>query len=159
MDPIRNRAFKIAEQFLGPGLLGLILLGCLIVLRPFVSAILWAAILCYATWPACEWLVRHLKGRRPPMEGQDLPGDRIQVPDPGPKDLVGLGPHVQADPTALYTAAQFETALTTGVSSGFTSLPGLSKFNEDRVANIKQQFAGTAKSSNNGNGSCSGSFW
>ena len=66
MDPIRNRAFKNAEQFLGPGLLGLILLGCLLVLRPFVSAILWAAILCYATWPACEWLVRHLKGRRPP---------------------------------------------------------------------------------------------
>ena len=66
MDPIRNRAFKNAEQFLGPGLLGLILLGCLLVLRPFVSAVLWAAILCYATWPACEWLVRHLKGRRPP---------------------------------------------------------------------------------------------
>ncbi len=66
MDPIRNRAFKHAEQFLGPGILGLILLGCLVVLRPFVSAILWAAILCYATWPACEWLVRRMKGRRPP---------------------------------------------------------------------------------------------
>ena len=66
MDPIRNRAFKYAEQSLGPGVLGLILLGCLVVLRPFFSAILWAAILCYATWPACEWLVRHLHGRRPP---------------------------------------------------------------------------------------------
>ena len=66
MDPIRNRAFKRAEQFLGPSLLGLIVLGCLIILRPFFSSILWATILCYATWPACEWLVKHMKGHRSP---------------------------------------------------------------------------------------------
>jgi predicted PurR-regulated permease PerM len=64
MDPAKQRAFRYAEQFLGVGTLGLILVGCFVVLRPFVSVILWAAILCYATWPACEWLVRHLRGRR-----------------------------------------------------------------------------------------------
>lgn len=64
MDNVKQRAFQYAEQFLGVGALGLILVGCFVVLRPFVSVILWAAILCYATWPACEWLVRHLRGRR-----------------------------------------------------------------------------------------------
>ncbi len=64
MDPVKQRAFRHAEQLLGVGTLGLILLGCFVVIRPFVSVILWSAILCYATWPACEWLVRHLHGRR-----------------------------------------------------------------------------------------------
>ena len=26
-------------------------LGCLLILRPFISAGLWAAILCFSTWP------------------------------------------------------------------------------------------------------------
>ena len=30
--------------------------GCLLVLRPFVAAILWGAILVYATWPVFMWL-------------------------------------------------------------------------------------------------------
>ena len=33
-------------------------------LRPFVSAILWAAILCFATWPVHELLLEWLRGRR-----------------------------------------------------------------------------------------------
>ncbi len=64
MDSVKERAFRKVEQILGVLLLGLILLGCLVVLRPFISVILWSAILCYATWPACEWLVRRLHGRR-----------------------------------------------------------------------------------------------
>lgn len=64
MDPVKESAFRRAEQFLGVGMLGLILLGCFVVLRPFVSVILWSAILCFATWPACQWLVRRLHGRR-----------------------------------------------------------------------------------------------
>ena len=64
MDVVKERAFSYAEKVMGVGLLGLILLGCFVILRPFVSVVLWSAILCYATWPACEWLVRHFHGRR-----------------------------------------------------------------------------------------------
>ncbi|MDD5705582.1 MAG: AI-2E family transporter [Kiritimatiellae bacterium] len=64
MDPVKDRLFRHTEQLLGVAVFGLILLGCFVVLRPFISVILWSAILCFATWPACEWLVRHLGGRR-----------------------------------------------------------------------------------------------
>jgi predicted PurR-regulated permease PerM len=64
MDPVKQRTFRHVEQLLGVGLLVLILAGCFVVLRPFISVILWATILCYATWPACEWLTQRLGGRR-----------------------------------------------------------------------------------------------
>jgi predicted PurR-regulated permease PerM len=38
--------------------------GCLVVLSPFVSAILWAIVLSYATWPLLLRLEGWLKGRR-----------------------------------------------------------------------------------------------
>src|SRR5215510_14399966 len=38
--------------------------GCIVVLYPFVSALLWAVILCFVTWPAFLWGVRLLGGRR-----------------------------------------------------------------------------------------------
>lgn len=38
--------------------------GCLLVLRPFVSAILWATVLTYTTWPVLLRLDAWLKGRR-----------------------------------------------------------------------------------------------
>jgi len=38
--------------------------GCIVVLYPFVSALLWAVILCFVTWPAFLWTVRLLGGRR-----------------------------------------------------------------------------------------------
>lgn len=38
-------------------------LGCL-VLRPFVSAVLWAAILCFTTWPLFSRLDAAMGGRR-----------------------------------------------------------------------------------------------
>lgn len=64
MDIVKERAFSYAEKIMGVGILGLILLGCFVVLRPFVSVVLWSAILCYATWPACEGLVSLFRGRR-----------------------------------------------------------------------------------------------
>jgi predicted PurR-regulated permease PerM len=42
----------------------LLVLSCLLILRPFISAILWALILALATWPAFNWLNHRLKGRR-----------------------------------------------------------------------------------------------
>jgi len=52
------------EQVAGIVFLGLIAIGCAVVLRPFVTAILWAAILCYATWPLYRRLERFLRGRK-----------------------------------------------------------------------------------------------
>lgn len=42
----------------------LLTVGCLVVLRPFVSAILWATVLTYTTWPLLMRLERVFRGRR-----------------------------------------------------------------------------------------------
>ncbi len=55
---------KKLEQVAGLTLVGGIVIGCWLVLRPFMSSILWAAILCSATWPLYELLLRWLRGRR-----------------------------------------------------------------------------------------------
>lgn len=41
----------------------LLVIGCLLVLQPFVTALLCAAIVCFSTWPLYEWTVRRLGGR------------------------------------------------------------------------------------------------
>jgi predicted PurR-regulated permease PerM len=55
---------KTIEQIAGLAVIGGIVIGCGFVLRPFISAILWAAILCFATWPLYELFRRWLHGRR-----------------------------------------------------------------------------------------------
>ena len=52
------------EQIAGLALIGAIVVGCGFVLRPFALPILWAAILCFATWPLHELLLKWLHGRR-----------------------------------------------------------------------------------------------
>jgi predicted PurR-regulated permease PerM len=52
------------ENSLGWGLLVLLLLGCLLVMRPFVSALLWAVVLSFSLWPLHRRLVTLLGGRR-----------------------------------------------------------------------------------------------
>lgn len=54
----------IAERVLMALLLGGIAIGCAVVLLPFMSALLWAAILVFTTWPIFEWLRLHLHLRR-----------------------------------------------------------------------------------------------
>ena len=49
-----------AERVLMALLLGGIAAGCVLVLYPFLSALLWAGILVFTTWPVCEWLRTHL---------------------------------------------------------------------------------------------------
>ncbi len=51
------------ENLIGIAALALLALGCLLILSPFISAALWAAILCYATWPLFSKL-RALTGQR-----------------------------------------------------------------------------------------------
>ena len=52
-----------AERMLMVLLLGGIALGCAVVLYPFLSALLWAGILVFTTWPVCEWLRLRLRLR------------------------------------------------------------------------------------------------
>ncbi len=51
----------IAERILMGLLLGGVAIGCILVLYPFVSALLWAGILVYTTWPVYDWLRLHLR--------------------------------------------------------------------------------------------------
>ena len=41
----------------------LLIVGCLLVLQPFVTALLCAAIVCFSTWPCYDWLLHRLNGR------------------------------------------------------------------------------------------------
>jgi predicted PurR-regulated permease PerM len=51
------------EVIAGVTLMALIAAGCLLVVAPFVSALLWAAIICFSTWPLHQRIER-LCGRR-----------------------------------------------------------------------------------------------
>ena len=53
----------IAERILMGLLLGGVAIGCVLVLYPFLSALLWAGILVYTTWPVFDWLRLHLRLR------------------------------------------------------------------------------------------------
>lgn len=59
-----NGKWQRIEQLAGIIFLIFIGVGCAVVLRPFVTAILWAAILCFATWPLYRRLERFLRGRK-----------------------------------------------------------------------------------------------
>jgi predicted PurR-regulated permease PerM len=52
------------EENLGWIFLALLLTGCLLVLRPFVTAVLWAAVLAFSSWPLYRRLLKVLGGRR-----------------------------------------------------------------------------------------------
>ena len=55
---------KRIEQIIQIVAITVLVIGCLMVLKPFLAAILSAAILCYATWPVYELLGRSFRGRR-----------------------------------------------------------------------------------------------
>ncbi len=52
------------ERNLGWAVVLLLLAGCLLVLRPFVSAVLWAVVLCISSWPIYSRLLGWLGNRR-----------------------------------------------------------------------------------------------
>jgi predicted PurR-regulated permease PerM len=54
----------IAERILMGLLLGGVAIGCVLVLYPFISSLLWAAILVFTTWPLCDWMHQRLHLRR-----------------------------------------------------------------------------------------------
>jgi predicted PurR-regulated permease PerM len=51
------------EMIAGLALLILLVIGSVIVLRPFIASLVWAAVLAYASWPVYEWLLAKLNGR------------------------------------------------------------------------------------------------
>lgn len=55
---------RLIESFFAAATLSFLAIGCFLVLRPFLSALMWAVILCYASWPAYQWLESRLQGRR-----------------------------------------------------------------------------------------------
>jgi predicted PurR-regulated permease PerM len=54
----------IAERILMGLLIGGVAIGCVAVLYPFFSALLWAGILVFTTWPVHEWIREHLHLKR-----------------------------------------------------------------------------------------------
>ena len=60
MNPLRPKL----EQYLGWIVLLALLAGCLLVLRPFVSALLWAVVLCFSSWPVYRRLLGLVGNRR-----------------------------------------------------------------------------------------------
>jgi len=51
------------EYAVGLTLLAVLVVGCLLVMRPFLTSLLWAVILSYTTWPLYQRLLRQLGGR------------------------------------------------------------------------------------------------
>jgi hypothetical protein len=54
---------KPIEQILGIGALIVLAIGCGVVLWPFLSALLWAGVICFSTWPIDGWCERAVGGR------------------------------------------------------------------------------------------------
>ena len=87
--------------------------GCLLVLRPFLSALLWAAILVYSTWPAFRMLRERL--RLSPcfaallMAGLDGIQNKIHPGEAATKDLYHLPP--EEDKLIPTVCASLEEAL------------------------------------------------
>lgn len=52
------------EQNLAWFFLILLAAGCLVVMAPFVSMVLWAVILCFSSWPLYRWLLARVGNRR-----------------------------------------------------------------------------------------------
>ncbi|HWA46033.1 MAG TPA: AI-2E family transporter [Hypericibacter adhaerens] len=50
------------EYAVGLTLLAVLVVGCLLVMRPFLTSLLWAVILSYSTWPLYQRLLRRLGG-------------------------------------------------------------------------------------------------
>ena len=100
-------------RILGLLALGGLALGCFFVMKPFISALLWAAILAFCTWPVFRWLCERFKIGRgwaalimvvvqmvvlgvplvlaTPTRGEDIDGLRSTVENLITNGLPGIG--------------------------------------------------------------------
>jgi predicted PurR-regulated permease PerM len=62
--PLNPRQTARTDQIVALTALALVVVGCFVVLRPFLSALLWAIILTFSSWPAFRVLLGWVKGRR-----------------------------------------------------------------------------------------------
>jgi predicted PurR-regulated permease PerM len=58
-----NGSTRRIEGILGIVALSLLAIGCVLVLQPFASSLMWAVILTFSTWPVYAWLEEQLGGR------------------------------------------------------------------------------------------------
>jgi len=63
-DASISQEASYVERTLGLVLLLVLVVGCVLVLKPFLTAILLAVILCVSTWPLFRWTEHLLKGRQ-----------------------------------------------------------------------------------------------
>ncbi len=61
---IKSETQRRIELWAGVAALVFLIAGCFIILEPFVTSILWAAILCLCTWPIYTYLEAMIGGRR-----------------------------------------------------------------------------------------------
>jgi predicted PurR-regulated permease PerM len=57
----KNQWIELAARIV---VLALLVIGCFVVLMPFLAAVMWAGIVCFSTWPFYAWLERHMPGKR-----------------------------------------------------------------------------------------------
>lgn len=62
--PLRQLIDDRVEVVIGVVVVAFLTVGCFLVLQPFLSALLWGAILAYTTWPIYHELVGRVGGRR-----------------------------------------------------------------------------------------------
>jgi predicted PurR-regulated permease PerM len=62
--PSHSRKINRTDQTVVLTALALLVVGCFLVVRPFLSALLWAVVLTFSSWPAYGWLLRVVRGRR-----------------------------------------------------------------------------------------------
>src|SRR3982750_3153728 len=60
----RRRSPSQVDQILTLLVLGILIAGCFLVLRPFLTALLWSVVLCVTTWPVYEQLRAMVRARR-----------------------------------------------------------------------------------------------
>ncbi len=63
-----NDANNRIEQITRIVALALLVIGCFLVLRPFLAALMWAGIVCFSTWPFYAWMERHVSGKYRPTK-------------------------------------------------------------------------------------------
>ena len=56
-----EKRFEQYAQFIAAAIL---VIGCFLVLKPFLTAILFAAVVCISSWPVYLWLLRKLQGQK-----------------------------------------------------------------------------------------------
>ena len=102
-----------AERVLMAILLGGIAVGCWIVLYPFISALLWAAILTFTTCPVYDWLRQQFRINRAGAAGLMVLATAVIV----------VLPLALAAPSGADDVNQLEKVVRDAIQAGLPSAP------------------------------------